>query len=194
MLAYVFWHAPREGVDLPRYEADLVAFHRALATSSIPGFVNSYSVCVRGLPWRGAGESLYEDWYRIADSAALDPLNDAAVSIPAKEAHDRLASDAVWGTGGLYRHRRGHTSNLPPVAWWFSKPEGMAYVEFQRLLDTSLPSDSSLWQRQLTLGPGSEFCALCTHEQTLDPGLGAVKVLRRHIGAGEIGFGWTTET
>jgi hypothetical protein len=40
-----------------------------------------------------------------------------------------------------------------------SKPRGMAYPEFYAALAarTSRP-DITLWQRQLTLGPATEFC------------------------------------
>ena len=44
---------------------------------------------------------------------------------------------------------------------WLTKPDGMKYAGF---LDSAVklvdPSAMGLWQRQMTLGPGNEFCLL----------------------------------
>ena len=44
MLAYLFWHAPRDGVDRNRYVALLDAFHVALRAAPPPAFLRSLSV------------------------------------------------------------------------------------------------------------------------------------------------------
>jgi len=96
----------------------------------------------------------------LDDSAAMDRLNDAAVSGPCEEPHNRVAREAAGGTAGLYRLRAGTgILNEARFAVWLSKPEGVAYREFYEALSalTSEPG-VALWGRQMTLGPTTEFC------------------------------------
>ena len=75
MLAYLFWHEPREGVDEPRYVALLQDFHRTLAAAAPPGFVRSWSVRLDAAPWEEGPPRRFEDWYA---RAAVADARDAA--------------------------------------------------------------------------------------------------------------------
>ena len=152
MLAYVFWHWPRDGHT---YEADLIAFHRALRQHRPAGLLDHASYWVESLPWFGV-RSIYEDWYLLDGFADLDTLNRAAVAPPLTNAHDRVARAAADGAGGLYALKQGTAVLDTPVVSWLRKPGGMAYDRFF----STIPPGLSLFQRQLVLGPGPEFCAL----------------------------------
>jgi hypothetical protein len=144
MLAYLFWHRPSAGVERDGYERALAAFHAALAAHPPEGFGGSAAYRLAEAPWlRGEGDA-YEDWYRVADWAALGRLNEAAVSGPRAEPHDAVAHAAGPGAGGVYRLVEG--SPEPPArphhTWLHALPA-----------DPEAPT----WQRQLVLGPAPEF-------------------------------------
>lgn len=102
---------------------------------------------------------VYEDWYLIEDSRALDFLNAAGVSGGRAQPHERLAAAAETGAGGLYRVRAGAPPTGQHVAHWFRKPDGTSYADLDReVFCGALGDDATLWQRQMTLGPGFEFC------------------------------------
>ena len=105
MLAYVFWHWPAPSIEPAVYEQALAGFHGALRVSPPRGFLGSYAHRVESAPWLPAGTLapayVYEDWYRLETSAALDALDEAAVSSPLREPHDRVARIAAGGTAGL---------------------------------------------------------------------------------------------
>jgi hypothetical protein len=152
MLAYVFWHWPAEpGSDRAAYERAQAAFHQRLAEAPAPGFLRSWSFRVTGAPWLKV-ENAYEDWYLLQGSAALDPLNEAAVAPPAGDAHDRAAVGAA-GMGGLYRLHSGEPNPVSGRAGWFHKPAGLPYRE----LYAAMAPKATLWRRQMVLGPGPEF-------------------------------------
>lgn len=159
MLAYLFHHWRRPSVDVDDYDARLRRFHRALADAPPSGFLRSICVAHRGAPWSNAGGDAYEDWYLLSDSAALDPLNEAAITASRQLPHDDAAAAASGGTAGLYRARLGALSIAPEFAYWFAKPTGMSY---HQLYDAMRPftGDAAglLWGRQMTLGPAREFC------------------------------------
>src|SRR5258705_370094 len=102
MLAYVFWHWRREGVSPAAYEALQRRFHAALEAAPPDGFLASRSAAIAGAPWAAEGGEAYEDWYLIEGSAALDPLNAAAVSASRQVPHHTAAAVAPGGTAGLY--------------------------------------------------------------------------------------------
>ena len=79
MLAYVFWHQPTGEGARDEYERALVEFHRVLTGDPPAGFLGSATYRLPGVGWAPDGD-VYEDWYLVRDSAALDPLNEAAVS------------------------------------------------------------------------------------------------------------------
>jgi hypothetical protein len=139
------------------YSAALLDFHAALAAAPPAGFLRSFSTRTSRLPWLDA-ESAYEDWYLIADSAALDPLDRAAVDARRRGAHDVAASAAGVGAGGLYRLIYGEPV-IPLETAWFAKPPGVGYAGFAPALDAVKRRGVSLWQRQMVLGPAPEYAA-----------------------------------
>src|ERR1044071_2687925 len=165
MLAYVFWHWPRPEIERGQYLDHLAEFHRTLAANKPQGFQRSVVFRIHGAYWLKTDGESFEEWYLVDDSAALDPLNEAAVSGACEEPHNRVAREAADGTGGLYRLREG-VENLDQArfALWLSKPAGVSYKTFYTDLQslTSQPG-VALWGRQMTLGPTTEFCI---HSQT----------------------------
>lgn len=160
MLAYVFWHWPQPEVDRELYRTHLVEFHQTLARNKPPGFHFSTVFQLSGATWLDTDGSAFEDWYLVDDSAALDPLNDGAVSGACEEPHNRVAREADGGTAGLYRLRDGKVDLANTrYAIWLSKPSGVSYQSFYELLQPSVKDyDAALWGRQMTLGPTTEFC------------------------------------
>ena len=165
MLAYVFWHWPQPSIARGAYEDHLREFQQTLAANKSSGFQESVVFRIRGASWLNTSDEVYEEWYLLDDSAAMDPLNEAAVSGACEEPHNRVAREAADGTGGLYRLREG-VENLSDAkfAIWLSKPAGVSYKTFYADLQslTSQPG-VALWGRQMTLGPTTEFCI---HSQT----------------------------
>ena len=172
MLAYVFWHWPQPEIDRVAYEDHLREFHQTLAANKSNGFQQSVVFRIRGASWLNTSDEVYEEWYLLDDSAAMDRLNEAAVSGACEEPHNRVARAAADGTGGLYRRREGaEILDQAKFALWLSKPAGVTYKAFYDDLQslTSQPG-VALWGRQMTLGPATEFCI---HSQTpiqLPPG------------------------
>lgn len=143
MLAYVFWHRSRRGVDIDAYEEAQRSFHAKLE-------VPSASFRLATLPFtEGSG---YEDWYLVESWAAMGVLNDAAVDTTRGDQHERAASLAADGWGGIYSLERG-AETIPEEVEWFDKPRGEPSGEFI----ASLPH-GAVWRRQLVLGPAPEFC------------------------------------
>lgn len=181
MLAYVFWHWKRVGVQRPDYEHRLRQFHQALADSPPEGFKSSWAAALSKAPWANAGGDAYEDWYVVENSAALDPLNEAAITASRKLPHDEAAVVAAGGTAGLYRLREGTVVPAPRHAMWFSKPDGWSY---SRLYDELLPlmnRDRALWGRQMTLGPALEFCLHASDVVELPDGIKAHSMALRSV-------------
>ena len=160
MLAYVFWHWPRPGVSRDEYERLQRRFHIALRDAPPVGFLGSRSEAIAAAPWTPDGEPAYEDWYLLESTAALDPLNEAAVTASRQAPHDAAAAAAAGGTAGLYRERLGVVDGtIRNVAAWFGKPDGMSYPALYAALQPPVASrDGLLWCRQMVLGPTPEFC------------------------------------
>jgi hypothetical protein len=172
MLAYVFWHWPQSSVDPQAYVAHLEGFHRTLAANQPPGFQRSVVFGIEDADWLQTRGPAYEEWYLLDGSAAMDPLNDAAVSGACETPHNLVAREAMGGTGGLYRLRAGEEDlSEARFAVWLSKPEGVSYRDFFDVLGSlTAQPNVALWGRQMTLGPTTEFCL---HSQTpiqLPPG------------------------
>src|ERR1044071_1553361 len=160
MFAYVFWHWPQPSIDRGAYEDHLREFQQTLAANKSSGFQQSVVFRIRGASWLNTSDEAYEEWYLLDDSAAMDPLNEAAVSGACEEPHNRVAREAADGTGGLYRFRNGQENFAQSkFALWLSKPSGVSYNDFYSTLQplTSQPG-VGLWGRQMTLGPTTEFC------------------------------------
>lgn len=159
MLAYVFWHWRRPTATAPEYEAAQRRFHAALAGAPPSGFEGSFSVAIGGAAWAADRGEAYEDWYLLDGSAALDPLNAAAISASRQAPHDAAAALAAGGTAGLYALRQGNPLVPAAMLTWFAKPDGMAYRDLFAMLEPLVGSaDGALWCRQMTLGPALEFC------------------------------------
>ena len=162
MLAYVFWHWPNARIDSDTYESGLRQFQSVLSDHKPDGFQRSVVFRIHGAPWLPPNVVGYEDWYIVDGSGALDVLNEAAITAPRKDTHDRAAQRAAGGTAGLYRLRRGQLDvDRSRFAAWLSKPVGTPYDNFYSSLSqwTDQPG-SGLWGRQMVLGPTPEFCLL----------------------------------
>ena len=175
MLAYVFWHWRRPTVPAADYEARQRGFHAALAAAPPPGFEGSFSVALSGAPWAAAGADAYEDWYLVRDFAALGSLNDAAVTATRAAPHDAAAAVAADGTAGIYRLRQGAVLREPRYAHWFAKPDGESYGRFfDEMAPRVAEASGALWTRQMTLGPGYEFCLHAAERVPLPTGIRTV--------------------
>jgi hypothetical protein len=190
VLAYVFWHRPRADGAAESYEAALGAFHRSLAHSPPQGLRASASFRVAELPWlsgsapEGSSSAGYEDWYLLEDYGALGVLNEAAVGHGHRTAHDRAAHAFGAGAGGLFalQEGEGETITDAPLAIWVARQAGSAKPLLAELLgDGAAPGRSSLWRRQLVLGPSPELCLLSD-----EPPAG--------VAAGRLPAGWSART
>ena len=180
MLAYVFWHWPRPEIERGQYLDHLVEFHRTLAAHKPPGFQRSVVFSLNGAYWLETQDEVFEEWYLLDDSAAMDPLNEAAVSGACEEPHNRVAREAANGTAGLYRLRAGDGDLANAnFATWLSKPAGVSYKDFYAGLEqlTSHPG-VALWGRQMTLGPTTEFCL---HSETILESPDSVRTVRTQL-------------
>jgi hypothetical protein len=159
VLAYVFFHRAGSGIETPTYEAALRRFHASLAGAPPPGFISSTTYRI------GNG---YADWYLVENSAALDPLNEAAVKGARSAPHDAVAHMATDGAGKLMILKSGSARTEPGFEIRFSKPAGMAYTElYERLKPWTDRAEVSLWRRMMVLGPAPEFCLVAPSEVQL---------------------------
>ena len=178
MLAYIFWHWPLPEIGRERYEDSLVAFHDILAALSPEGFLGSMILRHDGAPWTGGGGDVYEDWYLLDGSAALDALNDAAVSGARRMPHDRVAGLADGGAGGLYFLRMGEVS-AAAHAHWFAKPAGVSYAELYETIGRIIAgTGAALWERRMVLGPAPEFCLAADEPMSLPAPFEATRIER----------------
>ena len=169
MLAYVFWHVPRPGVPPSAYEARLARFHAGLRAAAPTGLACTLTLGLPAIPWL-EGARGYEDWYLVEDFAALGTLNAAAVAGAAQGAHAAAAAVALVGVAGIVGHMCGPPLPAAPGwAAWLSKPEGLAYDVFHAELAATLGGapEACAWQRQMTLGPASEYVVLGAAEREL---------------------------
>lgn len=168
MIAYLFFHHLADGADAVEYEAGLRHFHVALREGGVPGFVDSRTFHV---------EDGYADWYVVETSAALDYLNDAAVSGGRAPLHDAVAPRAVNFTGKLMKLAAGRYDPEALVEVRFSKPAGMSYAAlYQRLEPWTARVDTSLWRRMMVLGPPPEFSLRARVPEALPVEMGAVEL------------------
>jgi hypothetical protein len=150
VLAYVFSHRPGPGVDIGAYEAALREFHHTLAIQPASGFVSSLTYRI------GDG---YSDWYLLEDSAAMDGLNEAAVSGARATPHHVVARMAVDGVGKLLSLTAGEHDAAAGYEIRFAKPQGMAYADlYANLKSATVAKGAGLWRRMMVLGPPPEFC------------------------------------
>jgi len=161
VLAYVFWHAPAAGADTGAYEQRLGAFHAALRADPSPGLGATAVLGLGSVPWLG-GAPGYEDWYLVDGFPALGALNEAAVAGARRAPHDAAAAWAGAGVAGVMGHVAGARLPVRPGwAAWLAKPAGMPYGEAHAELSEALDGAGAAgWQRQMTLGPATEYCVL----------------------------------
>jgi hypothetical protein len=188
MLAYIFWHWKQPAVSAQDYESTQRAFHAALEAAPSPGFHRSESFAMAGYPWAAVGAPAYEDWYYVDDSAALDPLNDAAVSASRAAPHNAAARLAEGGTAGIYRLKLPQPSTVvdwpppPSTAYWFAKPAGMSYENLWPLLGRIVgEGGATLWIRHMVLGPSPELCLRASEPVHLPPPLTPLEVALRTV-------------
>ena len=180
MLAYTFWHWKSSEVSRELYETALSEFQKSLAAASPEGFQGSSVARINGAPWTGAATEAYEETYLLKGSYAMDILETAAVSAQCKAAHDHAARMAAGGCAGLYRLRLGAENIFQAhVAAWFAKPAGTTYDELYRLITQRVDSSqTSLFGRQMVLGPTPEFCLLTPSKFDLPENFNPIWLLR----------------
>jgi hypothetical protein len=169
MLAYLFWHEPRPGLDETEYTALLQSFHAALAGAPPAGFRRSWSVRLQRAPWEGGPAGIFEDWYLVDDWTAIGNLNDNATKAPRDEAHREIASRATNGRGAIYRFDHGTLEGPAPWAGWLPKPDGASYDEFVPELVGAAASggETAILRRQMVLGPAPEYVVLAERAPSL---------------------------
>jgi hypothetical protein len=178
MLAYVFWHWPFPEVEVPTYQRDLIAYHQTLFVHKPVGFHHTRVLQMEQAPWLERSEKTCEDWHVVESSAALDPLNERAVSGPCQEAHRQIARWTQGGAGGLYSLVLGDADlSVVRFAYRFSKPAGMTYGDLYALLQPlAQEAKGMLWLRQMSLGPGPEFCFQSSEALALPDILSTLKI------------------
>jgi hypothetical protein len=160
MLAYVFWHWPFPDVEEHTYQEDLINYHQTLFAHKPSGFHHTRVLQMAQASWLGRNEETYEDWHLVENSAALDPLNERAVSESCQEPHRQIARWTQGSAGALYQLVFGDADlHTVRFAYRFSKPAGMTYGALYELLQPLVQEvKGTLWTRQMNLGPGPEFC------------------------------------
>ncbi len=184
MLAYLFWHRPREGAPAEDYEQALETFHRSLAHRPPAGMTALASYRLAELPWRAPGATgqnpladglrapAYEDWYLVADYASLGVLNEAAAGRGHRSRHDGIAALAGPGAGAVYALLEGEPNTAAlagagVAVWVTTQPQPSSPKALEPGLgpaelvgDGMDRATSSLWRRQLVLGPAPELCVV----------------------------------
>lgn len=162
MLAYTVWHYASDEFNTLRYQESLVQFHQTLAEEKPQGYLSSLFFTIPAVPWMGANQAIFMDWYFVEDSSSLDFLNDAVLAGKRKESHDVVAGGTSGGVTALYQPKMGY-ERMGDVNFitWISKPKGMSYHEFFAALNfIEQDVNASCWMRYMALGPGPEFCVL----------------------------------
>lgn len=163
MLGYLFWHAKAPSISAADYETQLSAFHASFQQLKPAGFMHSRVYRVPALPWMPATEAVYEDWYILENSAALDVINHAAIHNPHKGSHDSVARMVIGGLGGAYELRSGEIDLIPEHVYWFGKPATVPKDVFQTDMQ-ALKANALFWGKYMVFGQTPSFCL-----QTAEP-------------------------
>lgn len=154
MIAWIFWHTRHADAGESDYRTALRAFHDLILTTAPEGFLGVRVLRHEALPWLVSATEVYEDWYFVESSAALDALDEAALAAFSQDAHARIARLAATATAGLYRLRAGEPLPSPAHTFWMSKPRQDPYAPFIERLSRA----GTVWSRKMVLGPAPEFC------------------------------------
>lgn len=186
MLAYILWHWPDPSTEQRIYIEKLISFHETLAAVKPRGFHHSTVYVVNGATWLENADGVFEEWYLLENSAAMDVLNEAAVTGVCEQPHNSVARAAAGGTGGLYRLESGESElRSKRIAYRFSKPTGVSYSEFIDSIEKVSGPGTALWLRQMTLGPGPEFCLLASNKNELPHQIEPLDVPLQLVWSGE---------
>lgn len=182
MLAYLVWHVPAAELEAAAYEQRLAGFHAALRADPSPGLGATATFGLGRIPWLD-GAAGYEDWYLVDDFRALGELNEAAVAGSRRPSHDAAATGAASLVAGVMGHVAGaELPKRPAWAAWTSKPAGVPYPDAHATLAAALSrADAAAWQRQMTLGPATEYCVLADAPVALPWPLAHAWVLREVV-------------
>jgi hypothetical protein len=127
-------------------------------------------------------EAGYSDWYLLESSAALDAINEAAVSGGRARAHDAAARMAIDGVGKLLSLADGEPATESGFEMRFAKPAGMSYGDlYADVRPLAVGPGAGLWRRMMVLGPPPEFCLVAPRAIDLPPEMHAEVVVRRPI-------------
>jgi hypothetical protein len=154
MLAWLFWHTRITDVPRDDYVSALRAFHRRIVAAGPAGLLGARTREYTAVPWLASEAEVFEDWYLVRDSAALDALDEAVLASFSSAAHEAVARLAANAVSGLYELRAGRPAPDADVRVWLSKPRGIAYGPFV----ADLFRAGTIWSRKLVLGPTPEFC------------------------------------
>jgi hypothetical protein len=159
MLAYIFWHCPRDTTQIKRYEESLISFQHRLSEQPPPGFFGAHTCRITSVPWLD-GRAGYEDWCYVDGSWALDSLNGFAVAGQVKAPHDAAAAQMDIGHGGLYSLVSGtHGPSNGSTVTWLTRPRGIDWRAALDTLRTEYPT-AAFWRRHMVLGPAPEFAVV----------------------------------
>jgi hypothetical protein len=174
ILKFVLWTWPSATATVADFLDSRVKFHQVLAHTKVDGFLGSAVFKVDSAPWAGAflfenspwsvgHKTVFEEWYLLHGSAALDAMNERVHAGPYKDSHGKFLRQDLGGEcAGLYYVRKGDLASAlsgvkTACTVWFNK----AYATYDDLLERLVPtmhSDRSvLWRRLLVLGPTPEF-------------------------------------
>lgn len=177
MLAYIFWHRPFAHVERQAYEDALRRFQRDLAAQPSPGLIAATSFRIDPVPWL-SNQAGYEDWYLLAGSWAMDPLNSFAVAGRTQPSHDTAAARADEGHGGLYAHAGGEPSGSPQsTIYWLSRPRGIQWQAALAPVRAKCPP-AVVWRRQMVLSPAPEFAIEVPNDTAIEVPAGWAIVCR----------------
>jgi hypothetical protein len=182
MLAYIFWHRGNPRIERQAYEKATIRFQRDLLQRPSPGLIGAASFRIEAVPWLG-DQPGYEDWYYLAGSWAMDPLNAYAVADETLKTHDVLAAQMAVGYGGLYAHAWGEERSASQSTMiWLTRPRGIQWKPVLETVRTAAPS-ARCWRRQMVLGPAREFVIEIDGESdvTIPAGWGALRIARERL-------------
>ncbi len=180
MLAVVFWNARRESCSVDSYADALHRFHQELNGDKPHGFRFSTTYVVDALPWLSSKTEVYEDWYVMANFAAMDALDEAVIDTERLPAHRELMTQASTAYGGIFYLKSGPARmDKFSYAHWLPRPRGVAAEDIATQAKQRNPElKCSVWTRAMALGP-SEYCLLGSEPIDGPEGIDVTQIKRR---------------